>query len=106
MITFTNRNNKTIHARVYTPEKQHESRPAVVFVHGAGYLQNVHYWWRQYYREYMFHQLLTDLGYTVIDIHYTATSRYGRDNRTDSYRHRCGADLTEQAEGAQHLVES
>src|SRR5699024_12012383 len=80
MITFTNRHNKIIHARVFTPEKQHESRPAVVFVHGAGYLQNVHYWWSQYYREYMFHNLLVDLGYTVIDIDYTASSGYGRDH--------------------------
>lgn len=106
MITFTNRNNKIIHARVFTPEKQHESRPAVVFVHGAGYLQNVHYWWSQYYREYMFHNLLTDLGYTVIDIDYTASSGYGRDIRTGIYRHMGGADLTDQVDGVQYLVEN
>lgn len=106
MISFTNRNNKTIYARVYTPEKQHESRPAVVFVHGAGYLQNVHYWWSQYYREYMFHNMLTDLGYTVIDIDYTASSGYGRDIRTGIYRHMGGADLTDQVDGVQYLVEN
>ena len=106
MVTFTNRNNKAIHARVYTPEKQHESRPAVVFVHGAGYLQNVHYWWSQYYREYMFHNLLTDLGYTVIDIDYTASSGYGRDIRTGIYRHMGGADLTDQVDGVQYLVDN
>lgn len=106
MIRFTNRNNKTIHARVYKPAVQHESRPAVVFVHGAGYLQNVHYWWSQYYREYMFHNLLTDLGYTVIDIDYTASSGYGRDIRTGIYRHMGGADLTDQVDGVQYLVEN
>lgn len=106
VVSFTNRDNKTIHARVYTPEKQHESRPAVVFVHGAGYLQNVHHWWSQYYREYMFHNLLTDLGYTVIDIDYTASSGYGRDIRTGIYRHMGGADLTDQVDGVQYLVDN
>jgi hypothetical protein len=38
------------------------------FVHGAGYLQNAII--IGYHREYMFHNLLTDLGYTVLDIDY------------------------------------
>lgn len=106
MVRFTNRNGKPVYARVYTPEKQHESRPAVVFVHGAGYLQNVHYWWSSYFREYMFHNLLADLGYTVIDIDYTASSGYGRDHRTGIYRHMGGADLTDQVDGVQYLVKN
>lgn len=106
MVTFTNRVGKTIHARVYEPEIQHASKPAVVFVHGAGYLQNVHYWWSQYFREYMFHNLLTDLGYTVIDIDYTASSGYGRDIRTGIYRHMGGTDLTDQVDGVKYLVEN
>ena len=66
---------------------------AVLFVHGAGYLQNVHDWWSSYSREYMFHNLLADLGYTVVQIDYRASSGYGRDWRTAIYRHMGGRDL-------------
>ena len=37
---------------------------AVFFVHGAGYLQNAHHFWSGYFREYMFHNLLVERGYT------------------------------------------
>ncbi len=68
--------------------------PAVIFVHGAGYLQNVHKWWSSYYREYMFHHLLAERGYTVLDIDYRGSAGYGRDWRTGIYRHMGGKDLT------------
>jgi dipeptidyl aminopeptidase/acylaminoacyl peptidase len=39
-----------------------------------------------YHREYMFHNLLTDAGYTVLDIDYRGSDGYGRDFRTGIYR--------------------
>src|SRR5206468_9810177 len=43
--------------------------PAVIFVHGAGYLQNVHKGWSgNYYHEYLFHHFLMDHGYVVLEI--------------------------------------
>ncbi|HMG92457.1 MAG TPA: prolyl oligopeptidase family serine peptidase, partial [Chryseolinea sp.] len=54
---------------------------------------------------YMFHNLLTDRGYTVIDIDYRASSGYGRDWRTGIYRHMGGKDLTDNVDGAKYLVE-
>ena len=105
MVKFSNRYGSDVYARVYKPEKQAPSKPAVVFVHGAGYLQNVHYWWSQYFREYMFNNLLADNGYTVIDIDYTASSGYGRDHRTGIYRHMGGKDLTDNVDGVKMLVE-
>lgn len=105
IVKFSNRYGADVYARVYKPEKPAPSRPAVVFVHGAGYLQNVHYWWSQYFREYMFNNLLADNGYTVIDIDYTASSGYGRDHRTGIYRHMGGKDLTDQVDGVKMLVE-
>jgi dipeptidyl aminopeptidase/acylaminoacyl peptidase len=105
VISFKNRNGKDIHARVYVPKNPDPAKPAVVFVHGAGYLQNVHYWWSSYFREYMFNNMLTDNGYTVMDIDYTASSGYGRDIRTGIYRHMGGADLTDQVDGVKLLVE-
>lgn len=106
MISFKNRHGNDVYARVYTPKEQHANRPAVVFVHGAGYLQNVHFWWSQYFREYMFNNMLADLGYTVIDIDYTASSGYGRDHRTGIYRHMGGVDLSDHVDGVQYLVDN
>lgn len=105
VISFKNRHQDDVYARVYTPETPKAGNPAVIFVHGAGYLQNVHNWWSQYFREYMFHNLLTDLGYTVLDIDFTASSGYGRDHRTGIYRHMGGKDLSDQVDGAKLLVE-
>ncbi len=105
MVKFKNRFGSDVYARVYKPEKPDPSKPAVVFVHGAGYLQNVHYWWSQYFKEYMFNNLLADNGYTVIDIDYTASSGYGRDHRTGIYRHMGGKDLSDHVDGVKMLVE-
>lgn len=105
MISFKNRYGSDVYARVYPAKNPHPNRPAVVFVHGAGYLQNVHFWWSQYFREYMFNNMLADNGYTVIDIDYTASSGYGRDHRTGIYRHMGGKDLTDQVDGVKLLVE-
>ncbi|MDT3403486.1 S9 family peptidase [Mucilaginibacter terrae] len=105
IVTFKNRYGKDVYARVYSQKIAHPSKPAVVFVHGAGYLQNVHYWWSQYYHEYMFHNLLADNGYTVIDIDYTGSAGYGRDWRTGIYRHMGGKDLDDQVDGVKFLAE-
>ncbi|MGK9117149.1 prolyl oligopeptidase family serine peptidase [Olivibacter jilunii] len=105
VISFTNRHQDSVYARLYRPETPKKNSPAVIFVHGAGYLQNVHYWWSSYFREYMFHNLLTDLGYTVLDIDYTASAGYGRNHRTGIYRHMGGKDLSDQVDGAKLLVE-
>ncbi|WP_411273359.1 prolyl oligopeptidase family serine peptidase, partial [Daejeonella sp.] len=105
MVSFKNRFGADVYARIYTPQKADPSKPAVLFVHGAGYLQNVHYWWSQYFREYMFNNLLADKGYTVIDIDYTGSSGYGRDHRTGIYRHMGGKDLSDHVDGVKLLVE-
>lgn len=105
LVAFKNRYGDDVYARVYPAKQPHPNRPAVVFVHGAGYLQNVHYWWSQYSREYMFNNMLADNGYTVIDIDYTASSGYGRNHRTGIYRHMGGKDLTDQVDGVRFLVD-
>ncbi|WP_257214009.1 S9 family peptidase [Sphingobacterium sp. 1.A.5] len=105
MIKFQNRHGDDVYARVYPAKNPHPNKPAVVFVHGAGYLQNVHYWWSQYFREYMFNNMLADNGYTVIDIDYTASSGYGRNHRTGIYRHMGGKDLSDQVDGVKYLVD-
>ncbi len=104
IVWFTARDGVKVPARLYKPNKAAPSRPAVIFVHGAGYLQNVHNWWSSYSREYMFHNFLADRGYTVLDIDYRGSAGYGRDWRTGIYRHMGGKDLDDHVDGAKYLV--
>lgn len=104
VVTFKARDGATVYARLYKPEGNVKNNAAVIFVHGAGYLQNAHLWWSSYYREYMFHNLLADKGYTVLDIDYRGSAGYGRDWRTGIYRHMGGKDLSDHIDGANYLI--
>ncbi|MFC5190912.1 prolyl oligopeptidase family serine peptidase [Algoriphagus aquatilis] len=104
IVRFAAQDGAQVPARLYLPEPSKKNGAAVIFVHGAGYLQNAHKWWSTYFREYMFHNLLTDLGYTVLDIDYRASAGYGRDWRTGIYRHMGGKDLLDQVDGAKYLI--
>jgi dipeptidyl aminopeptidase/acylaminoacyl peptidase len=104
IVSFTARDGATVHGRMYMPSKWQGGGPAVIFVHGAGYLQNVHRWWSQYYREYMFHHLLMERGFVILDIDYRGSAGYGRDWRTGIYRHMGGKDLTDHVDAVQYLV--
>lgn len=104
IVTFTNQVGKQVYARVYRPERPDPAKPAVLFVHGGGYLQNVTYGWSMYFREYLFHNFLADHGYYVMDIDYSASAGYGRDWRTAIYRHPGGADLGDEVDGVNYLA--
>ena len=108
VITFEARDGVDVHARLFTPEMSGAARdplrPGVVFVHGAGYLQNAHRYWSTYFREYMFHNLLAARGYVVLDVDYRASAGYGRDWRTSIYRHMGGKDLEDIVDSARYLV--
>lgn len=102
--TFKATDGAEVHARVYRPQGGSGNKAAVIFVHGAGYLQNAHKHWSTYYREYMFHQFLSDNGYTVLDIDYRGSAGYGRDWRTGIYRHMGGKDLSDHVDAIPMLV--
>jgi dipeptidyl aminopeptidase/acylaminoacyl peptidase len=110
LITYKSRDGQDVYARMFTPEmvgaKRDPKAPAVVFVHGAGYLQNAHKYWSTYYREYMFHHLLASRGYVVLDPDYRASAGYGRDWRTAIYRWMGGHDLNDVVDGAAFLVKT
>ena len=106
LITFTARDGATVYARLYKPANPHPNKPAVLFVHGAGYLQNAHKWWSSYFREYMFNNLLADNGYYVMDIDYRGSAGYGRDRRTGIYRHMGGKDLDDNVDGIKWLIKT
>lgn len=105
IITFKAEDGATVYARLYSANPHVKNKAAVIFVHGAGYLQNAHKWWSSYYREFMFHNLLADNGYTVLDIDYRGSAGYGRDWRTGIYRHMGGKDLSDHVDGAKFLVD-
>ncbi|MFY9820307.1 MAG: prolyl oligopeptidase family serine peptidase [Thermoanaerobaculia bacterium] len=95
-----------VYARVYTPKDFDPAKkyPAVMFVHGAGYLHNVHFGWSSYFREFMFHTLLTRHGYVVIDMDYRASAGYGRAWRTAIYRQMGHPELEDLQDGVAWLV--
>ncbi|MCM2681377.1 S9 family peptidase [Echinimonas agarilytica] len=97
-----------VYAKVFYPTDYDATRaeqyPAVMFVHGAGYLQNVHAGWSGYFREYMFHNFLTEHGYVVMDIDYRASAGYGRDWRTAIYRNMGYPEVEDMAAGVQWMA--
>ena len=104
VIQFKASDGISVAARIYEPKAQNKNGAAVLFVHGAGYLQNAHNYWSNYYREYMFHNLLCDIGYTVLDVDYRASEGYGRDYRTAIYRFMGGRDLDDFIDAKDFLV--
>jgi dipeptidyl aminopeptidase/acylaminoacyl peptidase len=104
LVSFKARDGATVWGRLYISSNHKPGGPAVLFVHGAGYLQNVHRWWSSYYREYMFNHLLMERGFVVLDIDYRGSAGYGRDWRTGIYRHMAGKDLTDHVDAVNYLV--
>lgn len=96
-----------IAAKFYRPATLEPGRkyPVVMFVHGAGYLQNVHARFPAYFREQMFHNLLVQNGYLVLDMDYRGSEGYGRDWRTAIYRQMGHPELEDYIDGAAWLVD-
>jgi dipeptidyl aminopeptidase/acylaminoacyl peptidase len=99
------RDGVKVPGNLYKPANWRRGGPAVVFVHGSGYLQNVDKGWSEsYYHEYLFHHFLMEHGYMVLAIDYRASKGYGRDWRTAIYRHMGGKDLDDEVDAAKWLV--
>ncbi len=71
----------------------------MLFVHGAGYLQNAHSGWSSYFREFFFHDWLARRGVVVLDMDYRASAGYGRDWRTAIYRRMGQPELEDLLDG-------
>jgi dipeptidyl aminopeptidase/acylaminoacyl peptidase len=107
IIRFPARDGAQVPARIYRPADMgaEPNGAAVLFVHGAGYMHNVHNYWSSYYREFMFNHFLAANGYTVLDIDYRGSAGYGRDWRTGIYQWMGGKDLSDHTDGARYLVQ-
>ena len=92
--------------KLYKPENMEAGKtyPIVLFVHGAGYLQNVSKRYPNYFREQMFHNLLVQKGYVVLDLDYRASKGYGAKWRTAIYRQMGHPELDDYIDGTKWLV--
>lgn len=98
-----------IYSKVYLPknfDKTSTKNRAVMFSHGAGYLQNSHLGWSGYFREFMFHSMLVQQGYVVIDMDYRASAGYGREWRTAIYRHMGKPEVEDMRDGVEWLIDN
>ncbi len=100
--------DKPIYSKLYLPKDYQpgQKRRAVIFNHGAGYLQNSDLGWSNYFREFFFHNLLAQKGYVVLDMDYRASKGYGRDWRTAIYRQMGTPEIEDLADGVKWLVEN
>jgi len=95
-----------VSAKLYRPEQLEPGKqyPVVMFVHGAGYLQNVTRRYTPYFREQMFHNLLVQKGYVVLDMDYRASKGYGVKWRTAIYRQMGHPELDDYRDGVNWMV--
>ena len=107
-IDIPSRDGKNIKAKIYLPPGHNAKQkyPMAIFVHGAGYLQNTINGWNNYYREFMFNDLLTRKGYVVLDIDYRGSAGYGRDWRTDVYDFLGGKDYDDHIDAIDFMVKN
>ncbi len=107
-VEIISRDGKKIPAKIYLPAGHDPKKkyPMAIFVHGAGYLQNTINGWNNYYREFMFNDMLTRKGYVVLDIDYRGSAGYGRDWRTDVYDFLGGKDFDDHIDAIDFMVKN
>jgi dipeptidyl aminopeptidase/acylaminoacyl peptidase len=98
------RDGAMVPGRMYKPKNWKPGGPGVIFVHGAGYAQNVHRGWSGNPQVNLFNHFLMEHGYLVMDLDYRASAGYGRDWRTAIYRHMGGKDLDDQVDCARWMA--
>ena len=102
----SSRGGEPVWAKMYRPATLEPGikYPIVMFVHGAGYLQNVSKRYPVYFREQMFHNLLVDKGYIVMDMDYRASKGYGSAWRTAIYRQMGFPELEDYVDGVNWMA--
>jgi dipeptidyl aminopeptidase/acylaminoacyl peptidase len=107
-VDIPTRDGKVVKTKVYLPANFNNKQkyPMVMFVHGAGYLQNTINGWNNYYREFMFNHILTQKGYVVLDIDYRGSAGYGRDWRTDVHDFLGGKDYDDHLDAIDYAVKT
>lgn len=95
-----------IWAKLYRPAQLEPGKkyPIVMFVHGAGYLQDVSHRYGVYFREQMFNNMLVQKGYIVLAMDYRASQGYGAKWRTAIYRQMGHPELDDYLDGVNWMV--
>jgi len=104
-VSFPSRDGITLRGLLYKPAGFDPQRryPVVVFVHGAGSMQNVVDGWTIYSPNYKFHTVLAEKGYAVFEVDYRGSLGYGRDFRTGVHDYIGGKDLDDELAGVDYL---
>jgi len=105
IVSLPSRDGITLHGLLYKPRGFDARRryPVVVFVHGAGSMQNVVDGWTIYSPNYKFHTVLAEKGYAVFEVDYRGSLGYGRDFRTGVHNYIGGKDLDDELAGVDYL---
>lgn len=106
IVKFKSADGTDVRALYYAPSASPPAggkSPAVVFVHGAGYLQNVTRSMTEYPQNYLFHHRLARQGFAVLDVDYRHSAGYGRKFRTDIHGFMGGKDLDDELAGVEWL---
>lgn len=106
VVSFPSRDGLTLRGLVYAPRTNAPGgrHPAVVFVHGAGIMQNVLDGWTIYSPNFKFHHLLAERGFLVFEVDYRGSTGYGRDFRGGVRGHLGGVDLEDELAGLDYLA--
>ncbi len=89
----------------YNPDDpKAKPRPAIVYIHGAGYATSVLKQWGSYQElRFAFNNYLANQGYPVLEMDYRGSTNYGRDWRSGVYLNMGGPDLEDVLGGVEYL---
>jgi dipeptidyl-peptidase-4 len=89
-------------AMLFKPQRIRKGKkyPAIIRIHGGGYAQSVQ---NAFSSTNLFHLLLNERGFVVLDVDYRGSSGYGRKWRTDVYLNLGGPDLEDTVSGVIYL---
>lgn len=107
IVSYDGLDGKRVWAMLYEPPaKVTRNGGAVVFLHGAGYLQQVRasIGNPNYAVNHHFHRRLAQLGYVVLAPDFRGSAGYGRAFRTDVYQNLGGPDADDVVAGKRYLV--
>ncbi len=102
-VTIPTSDGQCLPAKLWLPPNRKGPAPLVVYIHGAGYAQNVDK--AVWGFDDRFHRLLAQEGFAVVDIDYRGSSGYGRAWRTAIYRHLGGRDLDDAVDAVKYCVQ-
>lgn len=104
------KDHKPVSARLllppgYNPDDPNQKpRPAIVYIHGAGYATSVLKQWGSYQElRFVFNNYLAHNGYPVLEMDYRGSTNYGRDWRSGVYLNMGGPDLEDVLGGVEYL---